>query len=41
MIILLAVMAVGEFICGVTLGNVDRLINFDREHDLSIAVGSS
>ena len=25
----------GEFICGVTLGNVDRLINFDREHDPS------
>jgi hypothetical protein len=28
-------MVVGEFIYGVTLGNVDRLINFDREHDLS------
>jgi hypothetical protein len=34
-------MVVGEFICGVTLGNVDRLIDFDREHDLSIAVRSS
>jgi hypothetical protein len=41
MIILLTAMVVGKFICGVTLGNVDRLINFDREHDLSIAARSS
>jgi hypothetical protein len=26
---------VGEFICGVTLGDVDRLVDLDREHDLS------
>jgi hypothetical protein len=26
-------MVVGEFICGVTLGDANRLIDFDREHD--------
>jgi hypothetical protein len=41
MIILLAIMVVGEFICGVTLDDANRLIDFDREHDLSIAVRSS
>jgi hypothetical protein len=28
-------MVAGEFICGVTLDNVDRLTDFDREHDPS------
>jgi hypothetical protein len=26
-------MVVEEFICGVTLGDANRLIDFDREHD--------
>jgi hypothetical protein len=34
-------MVVGEFMRGVTLGDANRLIDFDREHDLSIAVRSS